>query len=64
MGEGDGPDIPQGTVDFKAARQDFEARFLRAKLDEFDGNVTRLAESIGLERSYLYRKLKSHGIQG
>ena len=64
MGEGDGPDIPQGTVDFKAARQDFEARFLRAKLDEFEGNVTRLAESIGLERSYLYRKLKSHGIQG
>lgn len=54
--------IPEGTVDFKSARQQFEAEFLRRKLEEFDGNVTRLAESIGLERSYLYRKLKSYGI--
>ncbi|BBD07308.1 sigma-54-dependent transcriptional regulator [Desulfovibrio ferrophilus] len=55
--------IPAGVVDFKAARQEFEAAFLRRKLEECGGNITRLAESIGLERSYLYRKLKSYDIQ-
>ncbi|MCK9240267.1 sigma-54 dependent transcriptional regulator [Desulfocurvus sp.] len=55
--------IPSGAVDFKTARQDFEAEFLRRKLEEFEGSVSRLAESIGLERTYLYRKLKAYGIQ-
>ncbi|ABB39797.1 two component, sigma54 specific, transcriptional regulator, Fis family [Oleidesulfovibrio alaskensis G20] len=55
--------IPEGVMDFKAARTAFEARFLEAKLQEFGGNITRLAEAIGLERSYLYRKLKSYNIQ-
>ncbi len=55
--------IPPGSVDFKAARQAFEAEFLRRKLEEMGGNVSRLAESIGLERTYLYRKLKAYGIQ-
>ena len=50
--------------DFKAARSAFEARFLAAKLQECDGNISRLAESIGLERSYLYKKLKLYNIQG
>ena len=50
--------------DFKSARSAFEARFLAAKLQEYDGNISRLAEAIGLERSYLYRKLKSYNIQG
>lgn len=52
-----------GAKDFKEARADFEAHFLRQKLKECDGNISRLAESIGLERSYLYRKLKSYDIQ-
>ena len=50
--------------DFKTARSAFEARFLAAKLQEYDGNISRLAEAIGLERSYLYRKLKMYNIQG
>ena len=49
---------------FKDARSAFEAQFLMAKLQEFDGNISRLAEAIGLERSYLYRKLKAYNIQG
>jgi two-component system nitrogen regulation response regulator NtrX len=49
---------------FKDARNAFEAHFLAAKLQENDGNISRLAESIGLERSYLYRKLKAYNIQG
>ena len=32
------------------------------KLDENHGNVTRTAEVLGLERSYLYRKMKTLGI--
>lgn len=51
-----------GGVDFKTARSLFENRFLAAKLQEYGGNITRLAEGIGLERSYLHRKLKALGI--
>lgn len=49
-------------ADFKSARNIFENRFLAAKLQEYGGNITRLAEGIGLERSYLHRKLKALGI--
>jgi len=52
----------KGPIDFKAARTSFEASFLESKLREFGGNVSSLAEAIGLERSYLYRKLKGLGI--
>ena len=59
--------LPESTVldpdlDFKKARAVFEARYLEAKLHECGGNITRLAETIGLERSYLHRKLKGYGI--
>ncbi|MFP4085104.1 MAG: sigma-54-dependent transcriptional regulator [Desulfonatronovibrio sp.] len=54
-----GKDIP---ADFKMARSRFEAWFLNSKLQEYDGNISRLAQAIGLERSYLYRKLKSYDI--
>ena len=50
-------------LDFKKARAVFEAQYLAAKLHECGGNITRLAETIGLERSYLHRKLKSYNIQ-
>ena len=46
-------------MDFKSARAAFEAYYLEAKLRESDGNITRLAELVGLERSYLHRKLKA-----
>ena len=49
-------------ADFKTARTIFENRFLAVKLLEYGGNITRLAEGVGLERSYLHRKLKSLGI--
>ena len=49
-------------TDFKEARSRFEEAFLRHHLTAVDGSVARLAERIGLERTYLYRKLKIHGI--
>ncbi len=48
-----------GNDDLKSARSLFEARFLKAKLRQYGGNISRLAEAVGLERSYLYRKLRS-----
>ncbi|MFP4672027.1 MAG: sigma-54-dependent transcriptional regulator [Desulfohalobiaceae bacterium] len=48
--------------DFKTARAQFEREFLASRLEECQGNVSRLAETIGLERSYLHRKLKFYGI--
>jgi two-component system nitrogen regulation response regulator NtrX len=45
--------------DFKNARNAFESLYLQGKLEEFDGNISKMAKTIGLERSYLHRKLKS-----
>ncbi len=47
----------------KEARRDFEREFIHHKLKEFDGNISRTAEAIGIERSHLYRKIKSYGIE-
>jgi two-component system nitrogen regulation response regulator NtrX len=62
-----GPGIPEADLlpgNFKAARNAFEARFLAGKLEECGGNIARLSEITGLERSYLYRKLKAYNIRG
>ncbi len=48
---------------FREARALFEKQFLRRKLAEAHGNVSLLAEKIGLERSHLYRKLKAYGLE-
>ena len=47
---------------FREARQRFETAYLARKFQDCGGNISRLAESIGLERSYLSRKLKAYGI--
>jgi len=41
------------------ARLDFERQFIIKKLEEYDGNISRTAEAIGLERSNLHKKLKT-----
>jgi two-component system nitrogen regulation response regulator NtrX len=48
---------------FKEARSFFEKEFIRRKLAEYHGNVSLTAESIGLERSHLYKKMRSHGLE-
>jgi two-component system nitrogen regulation response regulator NtrX len=58
----DGSEDAPLPADFKTARNEFEIRYLKQKLAECNGNITRLAETIGLERSYLYRKLKAYKI--
>jgi two-component system nitrogen regulation response regulator NtrX len=44
------------------AREAYERDFILKELDRSHGNVTRAAESLGLERSHLYRKMKALGI--
>ena len=43
-------------------RESAEREYIQKKLEETQGNVTRTAELLGLERSNLYRKMKSLGI--
>ncbi len=44
------------------ARAAYERDYILRKLEENRGNVSRTAEVLGLERSHLYRKMKSLGI--
>lgn len=44
------------------ARAAYERDYILKKLEENSGNMTRTAEVLGLERSHLYRKMKSLGL--
>jgi two-component system nitrogen regulation response regulator NtrX len=44
------------------AREAYERDYILKKIDECHGNVSRAAESLGLERSHLYRKMKALGV--
>ena len=44
------------------ARAAYEREFILRKLEENQWNITRTAAAVGLERTHLYRKLKSLGI--
>lgn len=48
---------------FREARAEFEKDFLIRKIQENGGNISKTAEAIGLERSYLHRKIKAYGIE-
>ena len=49
---------------FKEATDAYHREFIQRKLAEADGNVSRAAELMGVDRSHLYRRMKSLGIQG
>jgi two-component system nitrogen regulation response regulator NtrX len=60
----DAPELGgEGVMTFREARARFEKEFLIDKIQENQGNISKTAESIGLERSYLHRKIKSYGIE-
>ncbi|TCO81463.1 DNA-binding NtrC family response regulator [Plasticicumulans lactativorans] len=46
----------------REAREQFERAYLTQQFKECDGNVARLAEKVGMERTNLYRKLRALGI--
>jgi two-component system nitrogen regulation response regulator NtrX len=45
-----------------AGREAYESQYIQRKLRENAGNVSKTAEALRLERSHLYRKMKSYGI--
>jgi len=50
---------PESVDSLKDAKMDFERQFIIKKLEEHEGNISKTAEAIGLERSNLHKKLKS-----
>jgi two-component system, NtrC family, nitrogen regulation response regulator NtrX len=53
---------PESFPTLAAAREDFEKRFVMRTYRECGGNMSRTAQALGLERSNLYRKMKSFGL--
>src|SRR5271157_2619208 len=49
--------------DYREARRQFEIAFIKGKLREHGGNITRTAAAIGLHRQSLQEKLRELGIQ-
>ncbi|MDH3859385.1 MAG: response regulator, partial [Gammaproteobacteria bacterium] len=50
-------------LDLREAREAFEREYLSRHLALSDNNVSELARRVGQERTHLYRKLKSLGLQ-
>ncbi|MBF0187240.1 MAG: sigma-54-dependent Fis family transcriptional regulator [Magnetococcales bacterium] len=48
----------------REAREGFERLYLQTHLDRHGGNISRTAETIGMERSALHRKMKTLGMAG
>jgi len=48
---------------FRKAKMEFEKKFIMKKLQENEGNISKTADSIGLERSNLHRKIKTHSLE-
>jgi len=47
---------------FKEASDAYHREFIQRKLDEAEGNISRAAELMGIDRSHLYRRMKALGI--
>jgi DNA-binding NtrC family response regulator len=49
--------------DYREAKRQFEIAYVKAKLREHGGNITRTAAAIGIHRQSLQEKLRELGIQ-
>jgi DNA-binding NtrC family response regulator len=47
----------------RQAREQFEKAYLGYQLEKHAGNVSKMAKEAGMERTHLYRKLRSLGIE-
>jgi len=61
------PQSLEGLVSFdqplREAREQFEKAYLEYQLDKHASNVSKMAKEAGMERTHLYRKLRSLGIE-
>lgn len=53
---------PLFDLPLREAREQFEREYLLFKLREAGGSVGKLADAVGMERTHLYRKLRSLGV--
>ena len=51
------------SIPLKEARENFEKEYLTTQLRKFNGNISKTADFVGMERSALHRKLKGLGIK-
>jgi len=51
------------SIPLKEAREKFEKEYLSLQLKKFNGNISKTATFVGMERSALHRKLKGLGIK-
>ena len=60
----DGPLVKQDllSLPLREAREQFERAYLQQQLVLCDGKVGKLAQRVGMERTHLYRKLRSLGV--
>jgi len=58
----DAPELPPKRLTLYEARDRFERDLILRTLAEQQGNMSRTAETLGVERSNLYRKMKAFGI--
>ncbi|MBC7624271.1 MAG: sigma-54-dependent Fis family transcriptional regulator [Aeromicrobium sp.] len=60
-------DMPMGGIPFdlplREARERFEYQYFLHHIRHEEGNMSRVADKVGLERTHLYRKLKQLGIR-
>ena len=63
IAEGEPAAVLPADAPLRDARDDFERRYILASLRRHRGNVSRTADALQIERSNLYRKLRSYGIE-
>ena len=62
-GEEEAPAASFRFPSFKEATDAYHREFIQKKLADAEGNVTRAAELMGVDRSHLYRRMRALGIQ-
>ena len=62
FGESEPPASSYRFPSFKEASDAYHREFIQRKLDEAEGNVSRAAELMGIDRSHLYRRMRALGI--
>ena len=63
FGESEPPASSYRFPSFKEASDAYHREFIQRKLDEAEGNVSRAAELMGIDRSHLYRRMRALGIR-